>query len=119
MPTKKALGQLGEELAATYLKRRGYKILERNCTLKSGEIDLICRNRKTIVFVEVKTRTSNRYGWPEEAITKTKARHLLAAALEYSRNDYSDWRIDLITIELMPNQQPIIKHWPNIIDENS
>ncbi len=118
-PTKKAIGKLGEELADTYLKQQGYKILERNYVTRAGEIDIVCRQKETVVFVEVKTRTSNIYGFPEEAITKTKARHLVASAFDYLGQHYCrNWRIDLITVELT-NQTPMIKQWPNIIDENS
>ena len=73
---KKELGARGEELAVRYLKNRGYRILERNYRIKLGEIDIIARDRNTLVFVEVKARSSNRFGHPKSAITPQKQRKI-------------------------------------------
>jgi putative endonuclease len=66
---RKILGQEGEDRAARHLAKQGYKILERNYRTPSGEIDLIALHQGTVVFVEVKTRTSDAYGAPELAVT--------------------------------------------------
>ena len=66
---KKALGQEGEKIAIKYLQRLGYTIIEENFRCKSGEIDIIAKEDNEIIFIEVKTRTSNRYGEPIEAKT--------------------------------------------------
>ena len=70
---RRQLGDHGEDLAAAALKKQGYKILERNYVTPLGEIDLIARQGKTVVFVEVKTRKSDRFGSPQEAVTPDQA----------------------------------------------
>ena len=69
---RRQLGNAGEDLAAAALKKRGYKILERNYVTPLGEIDLIARQGKTLVFIEVKTRKGDRFGAPEEAVNPAK-----------------------------------------------
>jgi putative endonuclease len=76
-------GQDGEEAAARFLESRGYVILERNCRLPSGEIDIIAQDDDCLVAVEVKTRRSGQFGSPFEAVDWRKQRRLAAAALEY------------------------------------
>ena len=117
MFSKKQIGQLGEKLAAQYLREQGFKIIALNYQTKHGEIDIVCRKDKITVFVEVKTRTSNICGLPEEAITKTKATHLINSAFEYLIQNPGPWQIDLVTVEILSSQPTIIKHWPQIIDE--
>lgn len=77
------LGRWGEEQAAAYLQRRGMKILERNLRTPVGEIDIIARSGKLLVFIEVKTRRSLAYGRPQEAVGATKQRQILRAAQWY------------------------------------
>ena len=77
------LGKTGEELAASLLKENGYKILARNFKTKIGEIDIIARDKDTISFVEVKTRHSDKFGLPQEAISRPKQRQISKAALAY------------------------------------
>ena len=67
-----AVGRNGEDLAAGFLKKRGLKVVERNHRTPFGEIDLICLDRKIVVFVEVKTRTGNAYGRPSDAVGRSK-----------------------------------------------
>ncbi|MCF6291390.1 MAG: YraN family protein [Desulfobacterales bacterium] len=78
-----ALGKKGEELAAAHLRGLGYRILERNCRLSTGELDIVARDGPVLVFVEVKTRTGVGFGGPLEAVTVRKQRQLVKAALEY------------------------------------
>ena len=73
----KNIGKIGEEAATNYLKEKGYKIQERNYRTSFGEIDIICRHKDSIIFVEVKTRRSDRYGCPEEAINTNKQRKII------------------------------------------
>jgi putative endonuclease len=80
---RKILGREGEDLAATYLTKRGYRILERNYRTPQGEIDLIALDREHVVFVEVKTRTNDAYGAPELAVNRQKQRRMIKAALGY------------------------------------
>ncbi|MAF25469.1 YraN family protein [bacterium] len=114
------LGKSGETLAANYLLNKGYKILERNFRAgKLGEIDLVCRDpdKKTIVFVEVKTRHNLNYGWPEESITYLKLEHLYAAVEMYltkNKINNTPFRIDAISIIKINGRQPSIRHIKNL-----
>jgi len=84
MPSKpQKFGARGESLAAWYLKKNGYKIIEQNYRSHLGEIDIIAREKKTIVFVEVKARKSVRYGSPKWAVTSKKQRKISMVALYY------------------------------------
>ncbi len=77
------LGDAGEDLAAAALKKQGYKILERNYTTPLGEIDLIARHRGELVFIEVKTRKSLRFGEPQDAVSASKQARLRKLADYY------------------------------------
>lgn len=83
---QKNLGQEGEDRAARYLAKQGYRILERNYRTRVGEIDLIVLHQGTVVFVEVKTRTSDAYSAPELAVTPQKQRRMIKAALGYIKH---------------------------------
>jgi putative endonuclease len=80
---KKHKGARGEESVSAYLLEQGYRILERNFRCPLGEMDIIARDGGTIVFVEVKTRSSRRFGTPQEAIDLRKQRRMTAIALFY------------------------------------
>ncbi|HWR71605.1 MAG TPA: YraN family protein [Nitrospirota bacterium] len=80
---RKKLGQEGEDRAARFLEKRGYRILERNYHTKAGEIDLIAMHEDELVFVEVKTRTSGAFGAPELAVNPRKQQRMVKAALGY------------------------------------
>jgi putative endonuclease len=101
-PTAKmALGERGEEFAARYLRRHGYKILVRRFKSRAGEIDIVCRQKDWLVFVEVKTRKSDQYGAPSEAVTREKQKHMSKVALEYLRlldNPQIHWRYDIVEV---------------------
>ena len=77
---KRELGNFGEERAARYLRRRGYRIVERNFRCRQGEIDLIAEGRGFLVFVEVKLRKDERFAEAREFVTAAKQRRILAAA---------------------------------------
>lgn len=80
------LGRRGEKLAARHLRRHGFKILYRNFRgRQGGEIDLVCRDRDTLVFVEVKTRTREDFGRPLEAVKRQKQRRISLGALAWLR----------------------------------
>jgi len=80
---KKLLGREGEDRAARFLMQRDYRILERNYRTRSGEIDIIALHQGMVVFVEVKTRTSDAYGAPELAVNPRKQHRMIKAALGY------------------------------------
>jgi len=95
----KIKGDVGEELAAQYLKKNKYKIVERNYKNKIGEIDIIASQKKTIVFVEVKARTTDAYGLPCEAVNSTKQRKIRLVAEEYLKTHKAeDIRFDVIEV---------------------
>lgn len=77
------IGKFGEDIASKYLKDKGYKIKERNYRTFLGEIDIICEYKGNIIFVEVKTRNSDKFGYPEEAINLAKQRKIIKNALCY------------------------------------
>lgn len=99
-PNKKDLGKIGENTTAKFLSRCGYKILEKNFRIKGGEVDIIAEKNDTLVFVEVKSRTSTEYGTGEEAVTYTKKKRLIRAAKAYLRYKGADrnCRFDVISI---------------------
>ncbi len=77
------LGQWGEQQAANYLNKKGFKVLSRNYRCRAGEIDIICRDKKYLIFAEVKTRRSTKYGLPQEAVGVRKQRQIVRAAQWY------------------------------------
>lgn len=93
------LGIFGEDLAAKYLKRKKYKILERNWRCQFGEIDIIAQKSDVICFVEVKTRTNTDKGLPQEAVNFHKQQHIKKSAqlfvMKYPEKSY---RFDIIEI---------------------
>ena len=96
-----ALGKKGEEIAAAFLKKSGYRIKERNYRSPLGEIDIIATEKKTIVFVEVKTRSSTFFGHPSHAVGKHKQRQLIKTALYYlaeKRLERNPARFDVVSI---------------------
>ena len=98
---KTELGRKGEDLAAGFLKKRGYRILATNFRSRAGEIDIIARDGAVICFVEVKTRTSDDYGEALEAVPKTKRRKIARVALSYlNKRKLTDveTRFDIVAI---------------------
>ncbi len=79
----KITGQCGEDAAVKHLKNKGYKIVERNYRNKIGEIDIIAKDRENLVFVEVKTRSSDKFGTPAEAVTYYKKQKIVNCAKVY------------------------------------
>ena len=108
-------GKNGEEIACNYLRRQGYVILETNKRFsRYCEIDIIAEDKKTLVFVEVKTRTTDVCGHPFEAITKNKYKHIKTGLFTYLGDNpqYKNFRIDAISILLKPELK--IEHLKNI-----
>ena len=108
-----ALGKKGEEIAAKFLKTKGFKIIESNFRIRGGEIDIVAVDNKTLVYVEVKTRTTEEFGKPEESVTQRKIKFLERAAKFYknSRQNLPDLeRIDVIAIDFSNPSQALVKH---------
>lgn len=115
MTTNISTGKKGEEFAKEYLIKNGYKILETNKRFsRFCEIDIIALDKKTLVFVEVKTRTGNVCGSPLEAITRTKYQHIKQGLFMYLQENpqYKNFRIDAVSIVLKPEIK--IEHLKNI-----
>lgn len=114
------VGWLGEKYAEDFLKQNGYKILKKNFRSKRfGEIDLIALENDTLVFIEVKTRLTKEFGYPEEQVKFYKIQALKRAALYYKMknpNTPEALRIDLVAIQLDPmTYEPLeISHLKNI-----
>lgn len=109
--------RLGEEKATTYLSSKGYKILERNYSKRYGEIDIIAVKNNVLVFVEVKTRSSNLFGTPFEAITPRKLQTVQKTAEYYKlthRNLPDLMRIDAVSVQLDGEKVELIEHIENI-----
>lgn len=98
---KQRLGEIGEELATNYLITKGFLILERNYRIGRTEIDIIAQREKLLIFVEVKTRSSAVFGFPEEAVSTAKAARIVAAAERYviEKNWQQMLRFDIVAIE--------------------
>ena len=79
----KTLGEKGEDIAAAFLKKKGYNILFRNYKCSFGEIDIIAKHKKILSFIEVKTRSTKKYGLPQEAVTAVKQTKISRVALEF------------------------------------
>ena len=105
-------GRSGEELASSYLKSKGFDILARNYRFKRAEIDIIARLGNLLVFVEVKTRGSDKHGYPEEFVSSKKENLFLLAADEYifQQNWQHDIRFDIIALSATPSGQVNIHH---------
>jgi putative endonuclease len=110
------IGREGENLAAEFLKDKGWQIVSRNFRHKKAEIDLIIARDDWTVFVEVKTRSSAAYGEPEEFVDEFKARKIFEAAEEYifSTNWLGHVRFDVVSIKL--GSPPEIVHFEDAIN---
>ena len=100
---RQRLGALGETVARKRLEAAGYRVLETNYRAKAGEIDLVAEHGPTLVFVEVRTRSTQSLGSPEESLTPKKRSHMADAAQEYLQAkgaESRDWRIDLAAVIL-------------------
>ena len=106
----------GEELAKKHLKAKGFMILERNFRIRGGEADIIASTGERTVVVEVKTRTTERFGPPQAAVDRRKFRRLVLAGTVYCRMKnipVSSLRIDVIAIQ-MKGKETTIRHFENI-----
>ena len=115
---KQAIGKWGEDTAARHLESQGYAILARNFHTAHGEIDIVARKDDTLVFVEVKTRSSHSFAYPEDSVTPRKQASMLSAAADYLQahpESPESWQFDVIAIERKPAGNPDILHFENVI----
>ncbi|HEY4693260.1 MAG TPA: YraN family protein [Bellilinea sp.] len=106
---RQRIGAWGERLAEKYLLDRGFELIERNYRTRYGEVDLVMRQADQLVFVEVKTRSNDTFGFPEDSVTPLKQEHLLLAAEQYL-DDHPElpenWRVDVVAILGKPGATP-------------
>lgn len=109
-------GALGENYAASYLKKKGYRILERNWRRRRAEIDIIAMDGEIMVFVEVKTRMYTGLRRPEEAVTRAKLEAMVRAAGAYMVVAGHDWevRFDIVGVTLLPEDEHTIDHYRDV-----
>jgi putative endonuclease len=114
MSTQKNIevGKAGEELALAFLRSKGYKILHCNWRFKKNEIDIIALQDITTVFVEVKARTTDNKGNPEQFVTPAKQAEIKKVAREYILDNETDkLRFDVIAITYWPDAEPELVHF--------
>ncbi len=117
-PKRDALGDRGENVAARFLRNQGYKILERNFRCDMGEVDIVARQGRTLVFVEVKTRAYDD-PTPEEQVNTTKQHQITKAARFYLTRfgtPQPPARFDVIAIVWPQGREPQIRHTENAFD---
>jgi putative endonuclease len=114
MVDRQALGRWGEDLAARHLEQAGYELLARNWRCRAGEIDIVARIERAIVFVEVKTRSGLAFGEPACAVTQVKAHRIHAVAgrwlAECRPPGWHDLRFDVISIVRQRDALPELVH---------
>lgn len=116
MNKRQQLGQMGEDMAVRHLKNQGYTILKQRYRTAQGEIDIIATCHGTLIFIEVKTRTSTRYGLPSEAVTyrkQAKIRQTALAFLQAENPRYHDLRFDVISLLIDNTGQHRLEHIKN------
>lgn len=114
---KHGLGKLGEQIAVDYLQNHNYEIIGRNFRTRYGEIDIVARDGRTLVFIEVKSRSSVKFGTPEESIThdkRNKLRLMSAYFLSKNKLQHQSHRLDVIGI-IFEGSKARLRHHMNVI----
>ncbi len=117
--SNRQFGQQGEQLAAAYLRERGYVILETNWRCVGGEVDIVARRGETLVFVEVRTRRASTTESAFESVQPRKQARMTTAAYAYldaHEMDDIPWQIDVIGVALSSTALPVIDHAENALD---
>lgn len=116
MENKTTIGRKGEQLAAEFLMKKGFEIVVRNYRYRRAEIDLIIKRDDWLIFVEVKARSSNDYGEPEEFVDARKVNKIFEAAEEYIYS--TDWhghiRFDIVSVKL--GKEPVVELFEDAIN---
>lgn len=110
------VGKEGEEIAVTFLKSKGYEILERNYHFGHGEIDIVAKDKECLVFIEVKTRINLELGEPEYAVNQKKIKQIKKMAELYlfdKEIEEADCRFDVVAVLLNDRKNPKITHYEN------
>lgn len=106
---KALLGKKAESLAINFLRERNYKIIAQNYSTKFGELDIVATDKNYLCFVEVRSKSSSCFGFPEESLTEKKKRHIRLAAMDFIKaNNLKDpvCRFDVVCIQFDKNQNP-------------
>ena len=114
----KGLGAWGEQIAVDYLHNHNVKIIDRNIRTNYGEIDIIGQKDGVLIFFEVKTRRTENFGNPEDAVNYIKKEHMKNSALEFIQSNQDmemDWRIDVIAIQVGKKNKLQIRWFKNAI----
>lgn len=101
MNERQQIGRWGEEIAMRYLQEKGYQFVRKNIYTDYGEIDLLMKQGDEYVFVEVRTKTSMEFGFPEESVNLKKQTHMVKSAIDYSQKNLPEdatWRIDVVAV---------------------
>ena len=115
---RRARGREAEALAAEWLEAHGYRVLARNHALRLGEVDLVCERERVLCFVEVRSRTGEAHGGPEETVDRRKARRVVLAAtdwLERNGRGERDVRFDVVAVTFGEGA-PRVVHFPAAFD---
>ena len=122
MPTPRdELGRRGEEEAARHLRSLGYRIVGRRERVLRGDIDIVALDGRTVVFVEVRTRSDTAHGHPAETVGVVKQRRIAELAAAYIRRhrlEDQSVRIDVVavTVPATPGERPVVEHYQNAFD---
>jgi putative endonuclease len=111
--TTREIGELGERKGFKYLKKYGYKIIEKNFRARSGEIDIIAKDKDHLVFVEIKLRTTSEFGTPGEAVGAAKQSKIIRSALQYIKMHKisgANIRFDVLSIGPGESEIELIKN---------
>ncbi len=119
--TKREIGNIGETAVCKFLKQNGYEILDRNFTIRGGEIDIIAKKDNVIAFVEVKTRKVDTIQQGEEAVNKTKQQHIIKAAKSFfeTLDDGFSGRFDVAVVEISGDYVKKIKYYVSAFDASA
>ena len=118
-PSKRDLGQRGEQLAVVHLQKHGYIIVATNWRCTLGELDIIARKDDTLVFVEVRTRYAQTTEEAFESVNphkQTRLQHLAYAYLSAYDLHEMDWRVDVVAVAISRSGQPVIEHVENALE---
>lgn len=106
-------GRLGESVAAAYALEHGYELIDRNVQTPHGEIDLILKRPDGVIsFTEVKTRATDTFGYPEEAVNRGKLSHMIGSAAYYMENHYDDsvfWQLDIAAVSFTQDRKQVVE----------
>ncbi len=118
MRSKQVIGDKGEKISIQYLEDNGFRVEETNYRFKHGEIDIIAREDDIWVFIEVKTRTSTKYGYGKDCVTKHKKDMIKKTAMYFLQKRYEwvniSWRFDIIEVYIN-NNKAFVNHIKNIV----